>query len=476
MSGRAVRHAATAAAALILLAGLARAAVRPHDGFPHASHERLFPVCQSCHAGAADGRSEAMYPRAVECARCHDGARFARVGWRGPVRRPTNLRFAHAEHLARAAEQGAANCQACHAQEGGTGRMSVGRATPERCIACHEHRSGEHLASSAPCARCHLPLGAAPDVGVGRIAGFPRPAWHEATDFISTHATAAAATEASCAVCHARETCERCHANADRLDPVRELPRDERVAALEAGRLPTYPLPATHASADWQLRHGVSARAGIAACANCHTQPSCTGCHTTGAGRAAAVVGALPRVVAGRAPGIDPGRVARTVHDGDVKREHGRVAMSGRLDCAQCHERRQCTECHAAADPRTFHVPNFLERHAVDVFSGRGECQACHSTERFCRDCHARAGVAARDMRSAFHDAQPMWVLSHGQAARRGLEACASCHRQNDCVQCHSAAGGWGVNPHAAGFTGAGASRSAAGCRLCHRTSPTGRS
>jgi hypothetical protein len=170
----------------------------------------------------------------------------------------------------------------------------------------------------------------------------------------------------------------------------------------------------------------------------------------------------------GGAPGVDPARISRAVHASDIKLHHGRLAATGQLDCVQCHAREQCASCHAAADARAFHLPQFVERHAADVFAGRGECQACHSTETFCRACHARNGIAAQNMKSAFHDAQPMWILSHGQAARRGLDACASCHRQNDCVQCHSATGGWGVNPHGPGFSGRGATRSAASCRLCH--------
>jgi hypothetical protein len=124
-----------------------------------------------------------------------------------------------------------------------------------------------------------------------------------------------------------------------------------------------------------------------------------------------------------------------------------------------------------------FHAGNFLERHATDVFGAVTECQSCHDTETFCRACHARTGIAASSrMSAAFHTGQPLWVLSHGQAARMGMEACASCHRQNDCLQCHSAAGGWGVNPHGPGFDASRvAARNAATCRWCHLGDPLGR-
>jgi hypothetical protein len=72
-------------------------------------------------------------------------------------------------------------------------------------------------------------------------------------------------------------------------------------------------------------------------------------------------------------------------------------------------------------------------------------------------------------MNAAFHTGQANWVLSHGQAARTGMESCASCHRQSDCVRCHSATGGWGVNPHRSGFRASAlAARNAASCRWCH--------
>jgi hypothetical protein len=83
--------------------------------------------------------------------------------------------------------------------------------------------------------------------------------------------------------------------------------------------------------------------------------------------------------------------------------------------------------------------------------------------------------AAGSRMSAAFHTGQPMWVLSHGQAARMGMESCASCHRQNDCVRCHSAAGGWGVNPHGRGFpANALAARNRSSCGWCHLSSPVG--
>jgi hypothetical protein len=76
-----------------------------------------------------------------------------------------------------------------------------------------------------------------------------------------------------------------------------------------------------------------------------------------------------------------------------------------------------------------------------------------------------------------FHDAEPLWLLRHGQAARQGLESCASCHEQSQCMQCHSALGAFKVSPHGPDFDPRRAQkRNAAICLVCHLTDPlTGR-
>ena len=459
-------------APLLLVAGIASGGEWARGPFPHEKHERLFPVCEGCHAGVVNGAAGELYPVPTDCARCHDGTRVQVVRWDPPSGpRASNLRFSHARHVELASRGGQpAACQTCHATVAGTGRMSVGAPQPARCLGCHEaHPAEAHLAASARCTQCHLPLADARAVSAARIAGFPRPAWHEAPDFLSTHGRDGGPRAASCATCHARETCERCHANADDLPPVTALGRDARVASLEKGKPARYPLPASHRG-EWARTHGGVALREGASCANCHTQRSCTACHQGGTVRMGPALAALPVARPGSAPGVTLRRTANLVHPADIANRHGSLASSGALRCASCHEPSACASCHAGADSRAFHVANFVERHAASVFAGSGNCQSCHSTETFCRDCHAQSGVASGPgMNAAFHTGQPMWVLSHGQAARRGIEACASCHRQNDCMRCHSAVGGWRVNPHGPGFPASRLSgRNAESCQWCH--------
>jgi hypothetical protein len=130
-----------------------------------------------------------------------------------------------------------------------------------------------------------------------------------------------------------------------------------------------------------------------------------------------------------------------------------------------------------AARPGEFHPANYMARHSAEAYGRRLECSNCHDSRVFCADCHASTGMSAARVRGrlgpGFHDAEPLWLLRHGQAARQGLESCASCHRQNECMQCHSVFGAFKVNPHGPGFDAARAQkRNAAICVACHLGNP----
>ena len=439
--------------------------------FPHEKHASVFPVCEGCHAGIVSDSEADLFPRNEDCLRCHDGVRVKRVEWRTPTRRTSILRFSHAVHRAEVAQAGdSATCLTCHAVTDPPRRMVVAGPNPDRCVQCHAHRSEAHITPTAACRTCHVPVAQATALSVVRISRFPKPAWHDATDFGSAHGKVAGNQAASCAICHARETCERCHANADRLSLITGLSRDGRIASLESGRAARYDAPSSHQGEDWRDDHGASARLSAVSCANCHTQSSCETCHAGGSGSSRTAIRALPGTGVRAGLGVSPSRITLPVHPAGFPTRHGSSAASGGMNCTQCHSQKLCAGCHSAPESRRFHNENFVERHAVDVFTNGADCQTCHNTQRFCLDCHRQSGIAAgAQMNAAFHNAQPTWILSHGQAARTGMESCAACHRQNDCVRCHSATGGWGVNPHRPGFqASARASANSASCRWCH--------
>lgn len=465
--------------ALVVGAGALVASYRSDEGFPHATHERLFPVCEGCHLGVVSGVQAELFPGPANCAQCHDGSRLEAVDWQPPAGpRVSNLRFFHPDHQGLVEISGdSASCRTCHAVETGPSapRMNVAAAAPETCLGCHVHSGPAHLAGTADCAVCHVPLTRATAIPQDRIALFPWPESHDRPDFLLEHAPGTPLEQVSCGVCHARNTCERCHVNADRLEAVAMLERDPRVAVLEASRTAEYPVPASHLAASWASIHGTEAMRDPARCSTCHTQTSCLTCHLEG-DQPVRAIAALAMASPGGAPGVDLTGAGSRVHPVAFTRQHGSYAATGAMECAQCHTQRYCADCHDGADSRGFHLDNFLERHALEVFTGGGDCQSCHSTETFCRDCHLATGVASQGrLDVAFHTAQPLWILAHGQAARIGLESCASCHRQTDCLACHSSVLGRGINPHGPGFDpGRMAARNRVTCRWCHLGDPLG--
>ena len=483
-------------AALLTLATPVSAQGRGQQGgFPHARHDRLFPLCESCHAGIMSGDASSAMPDESVCRQCHNGTDERAVTWRRPQRGAGLLRFSHRSHAAEVDPSGRA-CATCHATGSGR-RMAVDRARPETCQGCHTHQATSHFAEDNRCAVCHVSLTAATGLSEQRVAGLPRPPSHERDGFTLAHAPASEMASASCSVCHARESCARCHANASSQPLIAALGRDARVASTVAGRAPIYPVPPDHGSDAFETEHGAAARAKIARCATCHARPSCTTCHV-GSG-AADVIARIPLAQPGDAPGVrlmlaprsrtmqPPPRPmtaqgdTRTpaaphvvrVHASGFRAAHGAQAAAGRLTCEGCHEQRFCSDCHAGENRRQFHPANFAQRHAADSYGRETECASCHNAELFCRSCHAQSGLATRGrLDVAFHNAQPLWLLQHGRAARQGLQGCTTCHVQRDCLTCHSTIG-WGVNPHGPGFQANRlANRNATQCLMCHLRIP----
>ncbi|MHB1862003.1 MAG: cytochrome c3 family protein [Gemmatimonadaceae bacterium] len=445
--------------------------------FPHQSHEGLFTQCTICHRGAQTGEADAMFPPPAACQNCHDGIVQKRVRWDGPTPFISNLDYSHVRHQQSTDSAGETiACLGCHRTPGQTGTMAVSGPQPQYCIGCHAHSAPAHLDATARCATCHLPLATAP-LPVSRIAALPKPSDHDSPDWVLKHAPASQAVAAGrCAICHARQSCERCHFNAATIPTIQALQPDARVAQLIRGRAPAYPKPTSHDTASWHWKHGTIAGGGmgvgrdvaaVASCSDCHVQASCRICHRQGSTPA---IDALP------APGPDSVFGVRIrpqpVHAPGVLKNHPAQAAAGGA-CAACHARAFCVDCHQGQKAQ-YHAPNFVSQHGSHAYQNDTQCTACHSTEVFCRSCHLQTGRGARTRTNApFHSSQPLWLLNHGQAARQGLDACAACHTQASCAQCHSATGGWGVNPHPSDFDARRAQRrNPQSCLLCHATLP----
>ncbi len=421
---------------------------RVQPEFPHARHERVFPTCESCHTVEAD---RVTMPAATMCTVCHNGSIQPQVEWQAPSRRPSNLQFNHAQVVAaKQAKLGMAfTCATCHQVSGG-GRMDIQRVNANGCLGCHAAGKDHHV--DAPCATCHVALTEATEFTAAEIAGFTKPADH--TDqFLQTHGSAADESSTRCAVCHARDLCSSCHANAAEIPAIQALEPDPRVAGWAAENQSSLPLPASHREAGWWENHAEDVATSARSCAACHTQTSCRACH----------VDPVPDPIRELSAGQDP-RPTRRVppsHTATFADDHRALAASATSQCSVCHTQDQCTSCHLASaavtrpgeDVGQYHPANFVQSHPAAAFGQEVECASCHNPEAFCRDCHTVQGLGSNGrIDTGFHNRKPAWVFGHGQAARQGLETCATCHAQRDCIQCHSALGGRRVNPHGPDF------------------------
>ena len=332
-------------------------------------------------------------------------------------------------------------CSACHAGITGEDPMEA-YPDPSVCTACHngntaplvewekpEQRQSNlrftHLPHEFGCAFCHQPGG--PD-DVENLA-YPEPA--------------------TCLGCHAPEapehlaafgSCETCHV------PVgsSRLPAD---AAL------SFPSPGTHAESDFLTGHGRLATDFSAGCSVCHDRSSCLTCHG-GFTQLPAAILAIPNPAEEGPRGVVTARSGPGgFHPAGFATSHAVEAELGQPECTSCHAESSCLQCHDGLESSGFHPLNFMASHGPEAYGRMSDCTSCHNSEAFCRECHLNLGLEGRGgVVAPFHDNQALWLLSHPQAARQDLESCVSCHRQTDCLRCHSARSGLGINPHGPDF------------------------
>lgn len=446
------------------------ATAEQEDPFPHLEHQGLFPLCTGCHQGIQTGETAAAYPEAGSCASCHDGVARDRVTWNGPSERVDNVDFDHEGHARQLLEEGdpARTCAACHIPEDG-GRMDVSDTIQlGECWSCHAHQVEDHFADSADCTACHVPL-AGTTFSRDRIESMPRPRSHEADDFIALeHGTLASGSVESCATCHTQEVCAACHVDLG-LAEVEAMPRAPVWMSVPEPAA-AYPEPASHMEPRWLEGHEVQASA--AECSTCHTTDDCRSCHVE---RVPSLVTELPRRQDVTAPGVMLTQRSPGSHESlFFMQAHSVLASADQTSCSTCHVDDFCSTCHEAAPSNGYHPDNFMVRHSSSAYGRDAECANCHMDQVFCRACHVELGLAgSRGDLDGYHDASPVWLLRHGQAARQSLESCASCHRQVDCTRCHGVLGAFKVSPHSSTFDAERAwARSPRTCLACHVGNP----
>ncbi len=472
--------------------------------FPHAAHAKVFPSCTGCHAGIVSGDAKTVFPAPQACAGCHDGQQTVEgrvlkpVAYTGGKYLVTNLKFSHVDHARETNTTGSTRaCVSCHQLPGTTEFMAVSGPVPSECLACHAHEAPSHLADVAQCRTCHVPLASATSLSADAIAGFPKPASHDAPGFLSSHAPQDSAAVARCAVCHTQESCARCHMQPPATAQIAMLGNSAMVAQAIAGKHAVYPVPASHAANDFAATHGAAATANPASCANCHAQASCKTCHLQLGARA--VIAQLPTpapghaqgvqlrsasdfalfaAVAFRAPSKNPARGRPDiwtvrVHDPGFSRNHRAAAASATQNCLGCHQKSYCADCHDGVGKLKYHSADFAMGHAAQAYGREQDCASCHNTQAFCLTCHQNLGLGSTGRADgSVHNASANWLLQHGEAARLSLPNCITCHKQSDCIKCHSTTT-WGINPHGPDFN---ADRMAKAntqiCYYCHVTNP----
>ena len=250
----------------------------------------------------------------------------------------------------------------------------------------------------------------------------------------------------------------------------------------------------------------------MALCLGCHTgaahQPTarCGACHLTlpdgrlkvnlAAGGPVAVAISGKLVPSGALRGFD-------AHTAGFRTDHG---AAGRDEgyCLNCHRRAECLDCHnGTVRPLDIHPSDYVTLHGADARRNTPDCSSCHRNQTFCVGCHQRSGVASDPEGGlpghpprtpfgtgtgvkSFHP--PGWArdaagnvnsapgpASHSFQAKRNIRSCVSCHREETCLECHSAdpARSANVSPHGIGFADSSrcralSARNRRACLKCH--------
>jgi hypothetical protein len=303
---------------------------------------------------------------------------------------------------------------------------------------------------------------------------------------LTCHPTAATSESAVDRLLPGERECARCHPiDRAQLEGTAAGGPPSRCLACHPGFAPGQPVAriyvpppnlkfshARHAKLACTGCHGAVVRTDLATRADLPTMESCLTCHD-GKSAAGTCAQCHPTAVGGllRTRFFDgelkPSGAFGDAHRSGFAGNHGAAARAAGASCKACHGEDDCADCHAGVvRPLEFHAAGYERTHAFDARRGKPDCTACHRQQTYCLGCHERTGVAARG-ESAFGSADPVqrfhppgWTESssmglHGGAARRNLDTCVSCHREEFCLTCHSAQpGAMRASPHPRGWRG----------------------
>jgi hypothetical protein len=69
---------------------------------------------------------------------------------------------------------------------------------------------------------------------------------------------------------------------------------------------------------------------------------------------------------------------------------HGVQARFADDKCAECHEERECNQCHRGQSDFAVHRTGYRHSHGMDARQRVSNCGYCHDTELSCAQCHTR--------------------------------------------------------------------------------------
>lgn len=349
------------------------------------------------------------------------------------------LRFFHDKHLAQEVE-----CVQCHERavesvSSADQLVPVGAPGEELCTTCHDFSAGAKADPPSACETCHANY--EPQYKAGR----------KADDFhaVETAPAAMLLPKNHIKMNHkahadAGVQCATCHGDLSKV----------QVATRENS------LPVMNTCMDCH-----NGRKAPDACRTCHqTEPS---------GRM------ITRFESGTL--MPAGHFRNDAHDENWLKDHAMTAQNDDQYCSNCHTEKYCLDCHTGVvKPFKVHPNNWVLTHPLHARRFDLSCSGCHRTQSFCLDCHKRMGVArASEFNTQagkeenawntttlgkFHPAGWVGELKNGSArgmnhhgfqAQRNIRACAACHTEQTCIECHKSnlnGGGLGINPHPPSF------------------------
>jgi len=334
------------------------------------------------------------------------------------------LEFSHRLHLKRGT-----TCATCH-PAGTTSRSAVDNLIPTEmaCRACHaidRTQPDKNVAGAPPtaCRACHPGWQATEPVA--RVYLTPTPLKFDHSQHVAT-------------------PCTGCHGDMTMVD------------LATTKQLPT-----------------------MDSCLRCHRDDErhCADCHMT----------TLGGMIETKLPQGDLVPLRGEAHGPGFANDHKQEARRVGATCEACHDRSECVDCHqGVVKPASFHTGDYVVTHPIEARRGRPDCSACHRYETFCIACHERSGIGTRgdtqfnDSSAPFHPAgwasQGMGPNRHAGEARKNIASCSSCHRDEDCMTCHTAEPGKGnISPHPPNWRGSSRCRALDRgnrrmCLRCHIT------